>query len=126
MLSPPSLGVALGADGSFYFDNWGVRHFAAEPSVRWPLPGGGHVRLWYRFSDQAAADYFDPAPAVSAEYLTQDSDLGDFHMNSGGVAVGFPFRSGPSAWEWRATAFGYRRADDVRAVAVDAGVVRTW
>lgn len=122
----PRLGTALGADVSYYLDDWGIRHYAAEPSVRVPLPAGGHIRAWYRFSDQRESKYFDTAPRAPEIYLTQDSDLGGFLMHSGGVSFGFPFSSGAQPWEWRAAAFGFRRDDDISAVALDAGVVRKW
>ena len=84
------------------------------------------MRVWYRFADQTASKYFSARPRTSEIYLTQDSDLAAFHLHSGGVSFGFPVAGTDGAWEWRVSAFGFHREDDLSAVAVDAGVARQW
>lgn len=121
----PWLGTALGWDGSTYLDDWGIHHFAMEPSTALPLPGRARGRFWYRLSDQRGSKYFQSAPRFFEPFQTQDSDLGTFITHGGGLTLAFPWGD-EGRWEWRLTAFGLTRSDGIRAGGADGEVVRTW
>lgn len=123
----PAVGVALGLDLSGYRDSWGIRHAAWEPLIVLPIGETTRFRAWYRRVDQGAADHFVTAPTRETFYRTQDSDLGDFTSNSGGLSVEFPvgFERGVRS-AVRMTAFGFDRSDGLSALGAGIGMDVTW
>lgn len=124
----PSVGTSIGLDASFYGDDWGVLHGAAEPSVETTLPWDLRLRVWGRVSWQRASRYFDDGAQEPVRYATQDPDLGNFVMLSPGVLVIVPLGASSEelSWETRVAVFGFYRTDQIYAVGSSAGVVATW
>ncbi len=122
----PRPDAAGGVDVSVYRDDWRLDHVSAEPSVSLPLPGGGRVRSWWRVSSQGAARYYRPRLSSVPLHRTQDSDLGDFLMNSAGVSVSVPRGSRPFRDELELSIHGFTRDDGIRAAGANAGFRRRW
>jgi hypothetical protein len=118
--------AAAGADASWYFDDWAVRHFAFEPSLTWPLPGRGRVRGWWRVSNQEAAEHFRTEIQALGRFQTQDSDLGSFVTHSAGVVLVLPRGARARADEMELTLYGFTRDDGIRALGASTGVRRRW
>ncbi len=122
----PRPGAAGGLDVSVYRDDWKLVHVSAEPSVSLPLPGGGRARSWWRISSQDAARYYLPDLTTVPRYRTQDSDLGDFTMNSAGISVTVPRGDRVFPDELELSAYGFTRDDGIRAAGANAGFRRRW
>ncbi len=119
----PGVGTALGLDGSFYADSWGLEHFAIEPSVEVELLEGWRWRVWYRLSFQSETRYSRDEPVASARYQTRDSDLGSFFMQSPGTSLSLPVGE---AEELRFSVYGFSRDDGIDGLGARMGVVFRW
>lgn len=122
----PRLNAVLGFDASAYRDSWEIRHVSAEPNVTLPLPGGSRVRSWWRVSSQEASEYYLPHLVAIPPYRTQDSDLGEFVMNSAGLSVMVPRGTRAFPDELEVTLYGFSRNDGIRAGGANAGFRRRW
>jgi hypothetical protein len=123
-----SLGAntAAGLDASWYLDNWGVRHFAVEPSFACPLPAIGRARGWWRVSRQERTEHFRSAGQPLGRYHTQDSDLGSFVAHSAGVALTVPHGGRARADEIEIALYGFTRDDGIAALGASTGMRRRW
>ena len=109
------LAVELG--GRIYSDDWGVQGLSLEPRLYLELGDAQVLRLRYRWYDQTAADYFsDLVFSDTAEFMTQDSDLGDWVSHT----VGVGFESG----DWHAALDYVTRSDDLNHLLFS--VAKTW
>ena len=122
----PAPGAAGGVDASYYVDNWGVHHVAAEPNLTLPLPGTATVRTWWRVSSQDAARYYAARVTTLAHFHTQDSDLGEFAMNSAGMSLTVPRGGRALPDELELSVYGFTRDDGIRAGGANAGFRRRW
>lgn len=124
----PSLGTSFGLDLSFYGDDWGILHGAAEPSFEVLLPLDVRLRLWTRVAVQRASRHFVEAPEQAPQYVTQDSDLGSFVSVEPGVLTIIPLGASPEelSWDTRIAVFGFYRTDALFAVGSTAGVSASW
>ena len=82
----PATAIEIG--GRLYADSWGIASVTIEPRLyQWLIEDKLSARLRYRFYAQTAADdysahfYMEDPP----EFMTQDSDLGDFTANGAGI-----------------------------------------
>lgn len=118
--------AAAGLDGSWYSDDWDVRHLAIEPSLTCPLPGRFRARSWWRVSRQDAAEHFRAQIQALDRYHTQDSDLGSFVTHSVGMAVIIPRGTRPRRDELEVAIYGFTRDDGIRALGASTGLRRRW
>ncbi len=116
----------VGLDASTYTDSWDLGHVAVEPSVSARL-GRVVLRGWVRHSDQSGARYVDSTAERPAAYRTQDSDLGSFRTNGGGisvdVAIGNRWTRPPRV---KLSAFGLDRTDGLRVAGGSLGMEVPW
>lgn len=73
----------------YYFDNWGINSHTA--SIEVPIKITEKFTLYpsYRFYNQTAADYFNPAEGALStdEFYTSDFDLSEYSANQFGFGV---------------------------------------
>ena len=88
----PATAIEIG--GRLYADSWGIASVTIEPRLyQWLIEDKLSARLRYRFYAQTAADdysahfYMEDPP----EFMTQDSDLGDFTANGAGIKFSWYF-----------------------------------
>jgi hypothetical protein len=88
----PATAIEIG--GRLYADSWGISSVTIEPRLyQWLIEDRLSARLRYRFYAQTAADdysahfYMEDPP----EFMTQDSDLGDFTANGAGIKFSWYF-----------------------------------
>jgi hypothetical protein len=90
--------TALEFGGRLYADDWGVVSVTLEPKVYyWLVKDKLRGRFRYRYYTQTAADDFEEhfAPAdASRDFLTQDSDLGDFDSHTLGFGLTWDYDPG--------------------------------
>jgi hypothetical protein len=123
----PSVGTSIGLDMSGYYDDWALLNLALEPSLELPIFGGSRLRVWYRVSDQKGTKYFSAMPMTAAGYLTQNSNLGSFVMQSPGLLVLVPIDRGPGPrWMIRGSALGFYRSDRIFGVGGTLGCSVEW
>jgi hypothetical protein len=117
-------GGALELGGRLYADSWGIVSLTAEPQWhQWLVTDRLMLRLRYRLYTQTAADaYGDHFTSVTKE-RTQDSDLGEFIANTGGVKLIW-YASDRTTWD-----FGVDytvRDDDLNYLMTGIGYKRTF
>jgi hypothetical protein len=123
----PSVGTSLGLDGSVYYDDWGVLNVAAEPNFETPIFGGARLRLWYMLAKQKGTKYFTATPTTTANYMTQNSNLGTFVYHGPGLWLMVPLYTGPGVrWMVRGSLLGFYRSDGMNGVGGSLGVVTEW
>lgn len=77
-------------DYRFYFDDWGVRSHTVEPSLNLAFGhDAGLVKLFYRFYQQGAVNYYQDSFTSSKTYMTSDSDLASFMAHELGGLVSY-------------------------------------
>jgi len=82
----PATAVELG--GRLYADSWGISSVTIEPRLyQWLIEDKLSARLRYRFYAQTAADDYSAHFHMEnpPDFMTQDSDLGDFTANGAGI-----------------------------------------
>ncbi len=120
-------GHSVGLDGSFYWDDWDIRHYALQPSLDTMLFGKVRWSLWYRLSVQERSKYWQAQPQAAGSFLTQDSDLDSFTMHSPGTTLLIPLgKEGKVNWDLRLTGYGFFRDDSVDGLGANVGVVLKW
>ncbi|MGF1510724.1 MAG: DUF3570 domain-containing protein [Myxococcota bacterium] len=87
----PAVGWALGADGSAYFDDWGILHFAVQPNVDFEVYRGARLNLWYRYGVQRQTMYFVESQDAG-DLRTRAGTLAEFGDNGLNGLPGEPFR----------------------------------
>jgi hypothetical protein len=123
----PRRGRSFGLDLSGYRDDWGVEEATVEPSFETPLPHGLRGRLWYRVAVQRGSRFFVERPTEVLPYMTQDSSLGSFALQSAGVVVLVPLGArGAVRWVLRAAALGFLRSDHVGGAGGSVGASAEW
>lgn len=124
----PVLHFGLGMDHSFYFDDWGVTHFALEPNAEGPIVVGiCRWRVWYRFSYQSGTNYERHRPQNEFKYQTDDPDLATFTTHSGGVLFYLDLaRFGAVHWSLRVSGYGNYRDDGISGFGGMLGTEFDW
>lgn len=75
----------------YYFDDWGINSHTASVEVPIKITDKFTVYPSYRFYNQTAADYFNPAEGALStdEFFTSDFDLSEYSANQFGFGVSY-------------------------------------
>lgn len=124
----PLLHWSVGADHSAYFDDWGIMNLAFQPAAEGPFVADvAHWRAWYRLGYQQGTRYQRDKPQQEHRYQTDDSDLGTFSSNGGGVLLFFYLpRDDGMRWAIRVSGYMFARNDGIWGAGAMLGTGVDW
>ena len=124
----PVTGWGIGADHSFYIDDWGIMNVAIEPQVDgYFVPEVALWRAWYRYSYQWGTRFHRGHPTQEYRYQTDDADLLSFSTHRGGALFFFRLaRWGELDWNLRVSGYAFSRSDHILGYGGLVGIEFDW